>query len=301
MKLTWMIVGELAAATALAGVPAGVPVVQLDFQIVDMGFRAELGTGRETAEKAFLPIFAKGLDEKIGFVHFSTEPPPAGERRYRLSISLGDAASAVGEVRFNLRLLTPTGSAAGQVSWPFRGVAEASKPLSYQSTVAGKIHDVALVGGRGQPGELARRFGAGNFSLLVSDILSKIPMASDGVAVSTGADPKWVLPLHRGDMCLDLYSRFRVSHLLKESNEQEEVRLEVEATGPPGDTGEALAAPIIARVPDTPDQRQSVGRLAAPGATVKVTAVFLTRYVRRPVCSEVSLPTDAISGPGGEQ
>lgn len=124
-------------------------------------------------------------------------------------------------------------------------------------------------------------------------------MASDGARMTAGADPKWVLPLHRGDMCLDLHSRFRVAHLLREPDGSEELRLEVEATGPPDEAADALVGPIIARVPDTPDQKQSVERLGTTGMTVKVTAVFLTRYVRRPVCSVVSLPTDAITG--GEQ
>jgi hypothetical protein len=298
MKIVMIVAAAHAAAILLAAAPQQqLPAVEVAFQIADTRFVNELGAGKARAESAFRPIVVKALEDRIGFLKFETTPaPPTGAHDYRLVISLGDAKSATGEVQFNLGLYATGGRSVGQVSWPFRGLAEATKPLSRMSTIDKKIQDPDLVGGHGEPGELARRFAAGDFSRLVRDVLSRIPMASGGVQITPGADPKWVLPLHRGDMCLDLHSRFRVAHLLQEPGGSEELRLEVEATGPPDEAADALVGPIIARVPDTPDQRQSVSRLGTTGTTVKVTGVFLTVYVRRPVCSEVSLPTDAITG-----
>lgn len=120
MRMATLVAAAHAAAILLAAQQQQLPVVQVDFQIVDTRFVNELGAGRAMAEKAFRPIVVKALEERIGFVKFATTTTPPGDRGYRLAISLGDAASAIGEVRFNLRLWAPTGGLAGQVSWLFR-------------------------------------------------------------------------------------------------------------------------------------------------------------------------------------
>src|SRR4051794_26020125 len=102
MRIAIILAAAHAAAGLLAAALPQLPVVQVDFQIADTRFVNELGTGRAMAEKAFLPIVSKALEDRIGFVKFATTTAPPGERRYRLAISLGDAASAMGEVRFNL-------------------------------------------------------------------------------------------------------------------------------------------------------------------------------------------------------
>lgn len=298
IRIIIAIAGCLAATLRAA---AQIPTVQVDFHIVDQRFQSELGTRKDAAEKLFLPIFVDELEKRVGFLRFSTEAAPAGERRYRLVINLGDAAATRGEVRFNLSLLSPAGVGGRSVSWQFRPLDEALKPLSRKQSASDKIHDVELVGGAGEPGELARKFAAGDFRRLVADLLSKVPMAANGATLTPGADPRWILPLHRGEVCMDLHSRFRVAHLLEEDGSSEELPLEVEATGPADGAADALVGPIIGRVPDTPDQTRSVGRLGASGARVKITAVFITEYLRRPVCSDASLPTDAITAGGGGQ
>jgi len=286
------------AATLLAA--GQIPTVQVDFHIADRRFQNELGTRLSTAEKIFLPILVGELEKRIGFLRFAKDAAPAGARRYRLVIHLGDAATGRGDVRFNLTMVSPAGAASGRpVSWQFRGLDEALKGLSRKQSVDDKIRDVDLVGGEGQPGELARKFAAGDFSRLVADLLSKVPMTADGATVTPGADPKWVLPLQRGEVCMDLHSRFRVAHLLEAADGSEELPLEVEATGPPDGATDALVGSIIARVPDMPDQTRSVGRLGSQGARVKITAVYIIQYLRRPVCTDALLPTEAITASGG--
>jgi hypothetical protein len=287
------------APSLLAG--AQIPTVQVEFRILEPRFTRELGNRTKDAEKALLPILTSELEQRIGFLRFTTTPAPLGEKPYRLRIDLGSATAGNGEVRFVLALSSPAGTALGQsISWQFRGVESALEPLSQKGSVNDKIADVALVGGSGQPGELARKFAAGDFHRLVSDLLSNVPMAADGatMTLTTITDPRWVLPLQRGEVCLDLHSRFRVKHLLKDSVTSEELPLEVEALGPPD---EDSAGPIIARVPDSPDQARSVGRLGAPGISVKIVALYMTKYLRRPVCSDAVAPIDAIPPIGGVQ
>jgi len=272
------------------------PTVHVRFRIADHRFQRELGSRTPDAEKVFLPIVVRELEQRIGFLRFSADAAPAGEQRYQLLISLGDTAASTGDVRFNIGLSSPSGFAAGKdVFFPFRPIDRALEPLSPKQSVDEKIHDVNLVGAAGLPGELARKFGAGDYTRLVTELLSKVPISADGAQVMAGQDPTWVLPLHRGETCMDLLSRFRVAHLL---NGSEELPMVVEATGPADAAADALIAPIIARVPDSPDQSRSLLRLSSAGASVKIESFFITQYLRRPVCAGASLPTDAISGGG---
>jgi hypothetical protein len=301
IRVAILMAGLLAVATAAV---AQLPSVQVEFHIVDPTFHRELGARLSAAETAFGPILIEELHQRIGFLKFSGTPAPVGQQAYRLVISLGDPnAGSIRDVRFNLTLLPPPGvnlTGRAAVSWLFRKSDESFRPLSRKQNADEKIRDVDLVGGDGQPGELRRQFSLGDFSRLVSDVLSRIPIAADA-SLQMGTDPKWSLPLHRGETCMDLRTRFRIAHLLQEDGASEELPLEVEATGPPDGATDALLGRIIARVPDSPLQTRSIGRLGDPSVRqVKVTAVFVTQYLRRSVCSDAPLPTDAGVG-GGSQ
>jgi hypothetical protein len=280
--------------------------VRVEFHLTDGIYASELGPQQVAlADKAFQSLFIEQLQRKIGFLHFSGDLQ--ANPTYTLLIELGDPNRlALDSSHFHVSLKGPNGNLLPKkISWVFRPSTDGFRAFSNKAAPTEKIRDINLVGeSDGEPpGELRQRFAEADFDGIVADLLSNIPVATQAELKEKPPDPRWELPLHRGDTCMDLHSRFRISHSLQFIDTTEDFPVEVEAVGPADGAADAMLAPISARLPDGSPQAQSVARLVNPHLKqVQVKGVYVLMYRSRDVgCAVVIPPSDSGLTRGGGQ
>jgi hypothetical protein len=279
--------------------------VQVEFRISDQIYAVELGQKTAAAEQAFRQLIVDELRRRIGFLDFT-----ADKQDYRIIVELGDGLRTLTQpirgIPFRLTLAGPD-VAIGQeprISWVFREQQNSLAPLSRQEKPEDKIRDLELVGlpgSGGATGELRRQFALGDFNGLVAQLLSRVPVAREGALRQGPPNPIWVLPLHRGETCMDLESRFRITHAVQVAGIGAiEMPIEVEVRGPLDTAADAMDAPIIALLPALANPRPDVTSLGS--GNVKVTHVYVTLYRRRDLgCAGAVRPTDSQLPGGGAQ
>ncbi len=277
--------------------------VRVEFHLTDAIYSSELGQQQlPMADKAFQPLFIEQLQRKVGFLQFSADPQTGPT--YTLVIELGDRSrNALDSSHFHVSLKDPSGNALPKaVSWVFRPGTDGFRAFSSKTDAAEKIRDINLVGeSDGEPGELRRKFAEADFDRIVADLLSNVPVAMQAELKEKPPDPRWELPIHRGDTCMDLHTRFRISHALEFTDTTEDFPVEVEAVGPADGAADAMLGPISARLPDGSPQTQTVTRLVSPRLKqVEVKGVYVLMYRSRDVgCVTVIPPTESGLVQGG--
>jgi hypothetical protein len=273
------------------------PAVEVVFELLENGYRRQLGTQVSDVERVAREKLVLDLNDQLPFLRFTTDP-----QDIILQVRLG-SPSGVGEmhaVNFQISVkgkdsITNKPLSSPTLIWPYRSATAYDSPLG---SVAALETEIGL---RFQEDDHDQH------DQLVSKVLSAIALSHDGMLVQSKPYPVWVIPFTQDDLCMDFPSYFEIEDAYHTDTGDRSDQFRVKANGLYSSTDPASPTTLqhkIEGIPGDPPplQTQSLEDLKSGAREQnKVTAVHVLGYLRRsPSCSGVVQPP-AFKPAGGSQ